>query len=73
MRLKHAHVSGRKSEGREGNRGFKLGYAEALIYVHLYLKIRRDLATEGNADANWSLEISFQGARKGGYKGTVQK
>lgn len=73
MRLKHAHMSGRKSEGREGNRGFKLGYSETLIYVHLYLEIRRDLRTEGKADANWGLEISFQGSRKGGYEGMVQK
>lgn len=66
-------MSGRKSEGREGNRGFKLGYSETLIYVHLYLEIRRDLRTEGKADANWGLEISFQGSRKGGYEGMVQK
>lgn len=71
--LKHAHASGRKSEGREGNGGFKLGYSEALIYVPLYLEIQRHLPTEGKADANWGLEISFQGGRKGGYEGTVQK
>lgn len=72
-RLKYASVSGRKSEGREGNRGFKLGYSETFMYVHLYLQIQRDLPTEGKADANWGLEISFQGGGKRGYEGTVQK
>jgi len=60
-RLNHACALGRTSEGREGNRGFKLGYSETFIRVHLHLQIQRDLPTEGKADANWGLEIFFQG------------
>lgn len=56
-----------------GNRDFKLGYSETFIYVHLYLQIQRDLVTEGKADANWGLEISFQGGGKRGHEGIVQK
>lgn len=61
------------SEGRAGNWGFKLGYSETFIYVNLYLQIQRDLSTEGKADTNQRLEISFQGGEKGGYEGMVQK
>lgn len=60
---------GGKGEGREGNRGFKLGCSETL-YIYIYISISKSKGTfphRVKADANRALEISFQGREKGGY------